>query len=74
MRSVSPPHNNQSNDNDSDSEGEKKQYETAHLPIFIGFGSMVIENPKVLLQLLLQGMSHWYHTRVHSDYNIPRCD
>jgi hypothetical protein len=25
------------------------------LPIFVGFGSMVIENPKHLLQLLLQG-------------------
>ena len=29
----------------------------SNLPIFIGFGSMVIENPKNLLQLLLQGIS-----------------
>ena len=70
-RSESTPHNNPSNDNDSDSEGDEKQYGTAHLPIFIGFGSMVIENPKVLLQLLLQGMLHSY-TRTHSYCNIPR--
>ena len=63
-RSKSPSYDDKSTDNDgnndnngdNDTDGDDDNKVRADLPIFIGFGSMVIENPKGLLQLLLQGM------------------
>ena len=50
--------NNQENVNKINSEKSTESMEASthsKTPIFIGFGSMVIENPKELLQVLLQG-------------------
>ena len=48
--------NNKNNENNENNENNMKDRENiSKTPIFIGFGSMVIENPKGLLQVLLQG-------------------
>ena len=46
---------NTENSENSENLDENKNSSHSKTPIFIGFGSMVIENPKGLLQVLLQG-------------------